>query len=103
MNRIKGQCIRRYIGRSQTAIGTNLPLIIPNQSQLQQPTEIFLQWKNLSKAPLDRKSLSRSGRGSPGGRLTSVKLPIGEKIGACPLVLCQVKGSTCCEVIAPIS
>jgi hypothetical protein len=74
-------------------------LVVPNETQLKQSAEIFLQGENLPEPPLICKSLS--GR-YVGSGLRPVGLPVGEQICTGSFVFGDVKRGACGYIVAPV-
>src|ERR1700693_3427840 len=78
----------------------NLPLVVPNEAELEQPAKVFLQRKNLPKSPLHRESLTRC---NVRAALLPVDFPVSGQVRGGRLVLGDVERGTARYVVAPIS
>src|SRR5258707_15847156 len=78
----------------------NLPLVIPNQSKLEQPAHVFLQRKNLPKSPLHGEGLTRC---YVGATLLPVDFPVSGQVCAGSLVLGYVERCAARYIVTPIS
>src|SRR5271156_3622106 len=78
----------------------NLPLVVPNKSELEQSAEILLQGKNLPKSPLDSERLTRR---YICAALLPVDFPVGGQICGGRLVFGDVERSATRYVVAPVA
>src|SRR5258708_5727278 len=78
----------------------NLPLVIPNQTELGQHAHIFPQGKNLPEPPLDGEGLTRC---FVGATLFPVDFPGGGKVCAGALILGDVERGATRYSVTPIS
>ncbi len=99
MNRVKGNTTRRDT-RDRAAISRDLPLVISNHTQLEQPAEIFLQGNNLPEAPLIGEGFTRRHLGAV---LLPVEFPIRGQVQTGSLVLRQVQRGSTQEMVTPVS
>src|ERR1035437_9323557 len=78
----------------------NLPLVIPNQAELEQSAHVFLQGKNLPKSPFHSERLT--GR-DVGATLLPVDFPVGSQVCAGSLVFGDVERCATRYIVTPIS
>src|SRR5277367_6116260 len=90
----------RNSGAQRSAAVRNLPLVVPNEAELEQPAEVFLQGKNLPKSPLDGESLTRC---NVRAAFLPVDFPIGDQVCGGRLVLGDVERGAARDVVAPVS
>src|SRR5664279_4539121 len=84
----------------ETAVGGDLPLVVADHTKLQKLGEILLQWQDLTNPPLVRERLYWSNVRSV---LIAVRFPIGKQIRTGCLVLGDVEGRTCKDMIAEVA
>src|SRR5271156_853544 len=90
----------RNSGAQRSAAVRNLPLVVPNEAELEEPAEVFLQRKNLSKSPLNGECLTRC---NVRAAFLPVDFPVGGQVcGGC-LVLGDVERRAARYIVAPIS
>src|SRR5271155_3005599 len=78
----------------------NLPLVVPNEAELEQPAEVFLQGKNLPKSPLNGESLTRC---NVRAAFLPVDFPVSGQVRGGSLVLGDVESRAARYVVAPVA